>query len=189
MPSLFLFVPVQYPTRCESPSNGLDHMEDSGVIEKIDHSEWAAPKVVVPKRDGTVHLWGLQSHSKPVPRGGHIPFAPAGRFDGQSHGEVRRFQNWIYLRPTNRCHWHKKRGNMSPSTHIAGYTVSQDCHLGWPQHWPFFIKLWTWCCRDCQMSSVIWTTSLSQGHRPGAFAESEDYPYAFAAKWPPTSSV
>ena len=36
----------------------LDHLEETGVIEKVAHAEWAAPIVAVPKRDGTVRLCG-----------------------------------------------------------------------------------------------------------------------------------
>ena len=36
----------------------LDRMERAGVIEKVDHSEWAAPIVVVSKKDGRVRLCG-----------------------------------------------------------------------------------------------------------------------------------
>ena len=34
----------------------LDHLEETGVIEKVAHAKWAVPIVVVPKRDGTVRL-------------------------------------------------------------------------------------------------------------------------------------
>ena len=36
----------------------LDRLERSGVLEKVDHSDWAAPIVVVPKKDGRVRLCG-----------------------------------------------------------------------------------------------------------------------------------
>ena len=34
----------------------LSHLEDSGVIERIPHSEWATPLVAVPKGDGSLRL-------------------------------------------------------------------------------------------------------------------------------------
>ena len=36
----------------------LDHLEETGVIEKVAHAEWAAPIVAVLKWDGTVPLCG-----------------------------------------------------------------------------------------------------------------------------------
>ena len=36
----------------------LDKMEKAGVLEKISHSEWAAPIVTVPKKDGTYRICG-----------------------------------------------------------------------------------------------------------------------------------
>ena len=36
----------------------LDRLEDSGVLEKVSHSDWAAPIVAVPKSDGTIRLCG-----------------------------------------------------------------------------------------------------------------------------------
>ena len=35
----------------------LVHLEQREVVEKVAHSEWAAPIVAVPKRDGTLRLW------------------------------------------------------------------------------------------------------------------------------------
>ena len=32
----------------------LDRLEADGVIEKVSHSDWAAPIVTVPKRDGSI---------------------------------------------------------------------------------------------------------------------------------------
>ena len=34
----------------------LDRLEEAGVLEQVDHSEWAAPIVTVPKQDGEVRI-------------------------------------------------------------------------------------------------------------------------------------
>ena len=36
----------------------LDSLEKAGVVERVTHSQWAAPIVLVPKRDGKLHLCG-----------------------------------------------------------------------------------------------------------------------------------
>ncbi len=36
----------------------LNRLEKAGIIEKVDHSEWAAPIVPVPKKDGNFRICG-----------------------------------------------------------------------------------------------------------------------------------
>ena len=36
----------------------LQRMEREGIIEPIEHSDWASPVVCVPKEDGTIRLCG-----------------------------------------------------------------------------------------------------------------------------------
>ena len=48
---------VLYPLKGATEKE-LDHLEETGVIEKVAHAEWAAPIVVVPKWDSTVRLCG-----------------------------------------------------------------------------------------------------------------------------------
>ena len=51
----------------------LDRLEQQGIIRKVNHSDWAAPIVVVPKKDGRFRLCGdykvtiNQALSRPVP--------------------------------------------------------------------------------------------------------------------------
>ena len=44
---------------CLVISGELDHLESTGVLERVDHSKWAAPVVTVSKKDGGEDLWGL----------------------------------------------------------------------------------------------------------------------------------
>ena len=42
----------------EAIGRELDRMEEQGTLERVDHSEWAAPLVAVPKKDGTFRICG-----------------------------------------------------------------------------------------------------------------------------------
>ena len=55
----------------------LDRLEEEGVLQKVDHSVWAAPIVTVPKRDGSLRICGdykvtinpfLQVDQYPLPK-------------------------------------------------------------------------------------------------------------------------
>lgn len=46
------------PAIKDSIGRELDHMEKQGTIQKVDHSEWAAPIVAVPKKDGIFRICG-----------------------------------------------------------------------------------------------------------------------------------
>ena len=49
--------PVPFALRARVDEE-LDRLEDVGVLEKVNFSEWAAPIVVVPKKDGRVRICG-----------------------------------------------------------------------------------------------------------------------------------
>ncbi len=42
----------------EAVGRELDRLEEAGVLQKVDHSEWATPIVTVPKKDGKVRICG-----------------------------------------------------------------------------------------------------------------------------------
>ena len=56
-PKFFRLRPVPYALK-PAVEKELNRLEKSGVLEKVDHSDWAAPIVVVPKKDGKVRLCG-----------------------------------------------------------------------------------------------------------------------------------
>ena len=67
---------VPYATK-QAVENELDRLESSGILEKVSYSEWAAPIVVVPKKDGKIRLCGdykvtvnsaLEVDQYPLPR-------------------------------------------------------------------------------------------------------------------------
>ena len=48
--------PDQYPMPYVEPTSKI--WIGLGVLEKINHSEWAAPKVPIPKADGSIRICG-----------------------------------------------------------------------------------------------------------------------------------
>ena len=56
-PKFFKSRPVPLATKA-AVEHELDRLESEGVLEKVDFSDWAAPVVVVPKKDGKVRLCG-----------------------------------------------------------------------------------------------------------------------------------
>ena len=56
-PKFFKPRPVPYAIR-DAVGSQLDKLEAEGVLEKVSHSDWAAPIVVVPKQDSSYRLCG-----------------------------------------------------------------------------------------------------------------------------------
>ena len=57
----------------------LERLEAARVIEKVNHSDWAASNVAVPR--GDMHLWRLQGNCKSVLRCGGLSLAKTRRPD------------------------------------------------------------------------------------------------------------
>ena len=67
--------PVPY-SLCPAVEKELKKMEDAGIIEPVEVSNWATPIVGVPKTDGSVRVWGdykgtvnpaIQTEQFPIP--------------------------------------------------------------------------------------------------------------------------
>ena len=56
-PTFFKPCPVPFAIK-GAVGKELDRLKQQGIIRKVDHSEWAAPIVVVPKKDGRFRLCG-----------------------------------------------------------------------------------------------------------------------------------
>ena len=57
VPKFFKPRPVPYAIR-DAVGPQLDKLEAEGVLEKVSHSDWAVPIMVVPKQDGSYRLCG-----------------------------------------------------------------------------------------------------------------------------------
>ena len=71
----------------ETVSRELDRLEATGILRKVDHSDWAAPIVPVPKKDGTIRVCGdfkvtinpmLQVDQYPLPNPNELMASLAG---------------------------------------------------------------------------------------------------------------
>ena len=49
--------PVPFATK-DAVGRELDRLEKDGILERVPHSDWAAPIVVVPKKDGSFRICG-----------------------------------------------------------------------------------------------------------------------------------
>ena len=50
--------PIPYALREEVKAE-LQRLEDAGIVERVEHSDWAAPIVVVKKANGSLRMWRL----------------------------------------------------------------------------------------------------------------------------------
>ena len=78
--------PVSFAIK-ETVGRELDRLEATGILRKVDHSDWAAPIVQVPKKDGTMRVWGdfkvtinlmLQVDQYPLPNPNELMASLAG---------------------------------------------------------------------------------------------------------------
>ena len=105
----------------------LDRLEQQGIIEKVSHSEWAAPIVPVPKKDGRFRICGdykvtanqvLSVEQYPLPKPEDLFATLAG---GQAFSKLDLSQAYLY-----RSNWMNHQDPTSPSTPIRGCTSIRD---------------------------------------------------------------
>ena len=116
--------PVPFALK-EAVERELDRLEMAGVIEKTTHSDWAAPIVVVPKKNGTVRLCGdykvsvnqaLVVDQYPLPKPSDLFATLAGgkwftKLDlAQAYTQME--PSWIWHKLILRWNWMKNLGNM-----------------------------------------------------------------------------
>ena len=80
----------------------LASLEEKGILKKVNHSEWAAPIVPVPKKDGKVRICG--DYKVTVTQTFMLTNIPClGQRICSQHWQMENLsRNLIYRRPTNR---------------------------------------------------------------------------------------
>ena len=107
----------------------LDKLEKAGILEKVTYSEWAAPIVAVPKKDGKIRICGdykvtvnqaLEVDIYPLPK-------PEDLFATLAGGK--RFPHSTSRGHTNSSYWMTNRQSTLPSIPIGAYIATRDCRL------------------------------------------------------------
>ena len=133
--------PVPYTLR-PLVEQELDRLEQAGVLDHVDHSDWAAPIVTVRKRDGLVRICGgykvtvnpvLDINQHPLP-------CPEDLFDISLH--------WSCLTLTIRSCWTKTLAIISLLIHIVGCIIMHAYHLEWHPRYQISRRLWTSYSQD-----------------------------------------
>ena len=133
----------------------LDRLEKEGIIEKVEHSDWAAPIVPVPKGDGQIHLCGdykvtvnanLEVDQHPLPKPEDLFMSLAG---GQKFSKL------------DLKHAYQQMMLDSDSRKYVTINTQRDCivilgyHSELPLLWQFFKEQWTLFCRAYHKFCVI----------------------------------
>ena len=139
----------------------LDRLETLGILRKVTHSAWAAPIVVVPKKDGRLHICGdfkvtvnavLDVDKYPQPKPDDL-FAALGGGLRCTKLNLRQAYQQLAL----------KEGSqefVTVNTHQGLYS-SQGCHLVLHQHQQFFKRSWMRYFKAFHVWYAIWMIFLS----------------------------
>ena len=125
----------------------LHRLEKDGVLVKLDHSEWAAPIVTVPKKDGKVHFCGdykvtinpiLEVDQYPLPRPIDL-FATLAGGKYFSKLDLSQAYNQIQVDAESQKFWQL--------IHIEGYIDTPDYLLKLHLHRQYFRRIWILFCK------------------------------------------
>ena len=159
-PKFFKPRPVPFATK-DAIGRALDQLEAEGIVEKVAHSEWAAPIVAVPKKDGTFRICGdykvtinadLDVDSYPLPK-------PDELFATLAKG--RNFPSSIFPKHTNSCCLTTRQRNTLPSTPTRVSINTTAFRMALPQHLPCSRGQLTQSSKAFRTLFVIWTTFSS----------------------------
>jgi hypothetical protein len=137
--------PVPFAIKAEVEDE-LDRLEAEGILEKVTHSEWAAPIVVVPKQDGKIRICG--DFKVTIITGGSVSTA-------ETRGLIcgRKFTTLDLSQFNSR--WTRNLPSIRPSIRTKGCIVIYACHSGWHLHRQSFKRPWTPYYKEFPMSSVM----------------------------------
>ena len=129
----------------------LDRLESEGILRKVNHCDWAAPIVLVPKKDGTIRLCGdykrtlnpaLQVDQYPLPSIPELLASVAGGKRFTTLDLTSAYHQMVLDTPSSK-----------PSALTKGSIATQEYPLGLPRHlqcsnvpWTPFSRVFPMCC-------------------------------------------
>ena len=108
--------PVPYALRSKVEQE-LERLENAGVIEPVEFSEWAAPIVPVVKRDGSIRVCG--DYKVTINQAANLPAAENRTFSHNCRME-NLLRSLISLTHTSNCYSTTIRNSIQPSTRTRG---------------------------------------------------------------------
>ena len=154
--------PVPFALR-EALEKELSRLEQLGILQKVNHSDWAAPIVVVLKGDGCLRVCrdykvtinpvlAVDKYLLPKPDDLMAQLAGGQKFSKLDLSQV--YQQ-ILLDENSRKF-------ATINTHLGLFNI-QECPLGWRPHLRCSRKLWTRYCKESRTLSVILDDILITG--------------------------
>ena len=137
-PKFFKPRPVPFALK-EAIGQQLNKLEEDGIVERVDHSDWAAPIVIVPKKDGRLRICGdykvtvnqeLEINQYPLPKPEELFATLAG---GKIFTKLDLSQAYLQLQLDE-----KSTHPLSQLTPIKVSIGTNVCHLGLLRHLQFF---------------------------------------------------
>ena len=125
----------------------LSHLEGLGILQKVKHSVWAVPVVVLPKGDGYLRVCvDYKQTINPV-----LVVCQGSKTADRG----RNFQRLTQVRLISRCNWMKCPVNLLPLIPTRGYINIQEYHLVLRLRRLCSKKSWTPYCRGYQAQYAI----------------------------------
>ena len=141
----------------------LDHLEEEGILCRVDHSEWAAPIVPVPKKDGSIRICGdfkvtinpaLRIDQYPLPKPSDLMACLTGGKRFTKLDLTSAYQQMLLDEASSKL--------VAINTHQGLYQFTR-LSFGVASAPAVFRELWIPFCRVFQESYATWMTSWSLG--------------------------
>ena len=157
-PQLLKARPVPYALK-EKVEQELQGLEDEGIIYKVSQSDWAAPVVLVPCKDGSPRVCG--DYKMAVNQCADVDQYPLPNtedlFATLAGGQV--FSKIDLSHAYQQEELDEESQKYLQLTHTRVCTVTNDCRLESPVHQLFFKGLWMSLCRGLSSQFAVWMTS------------------------------